>query len=79
MKPTGLKYMWIVSVVLYVLIIVCVIVGMYVFHMPDSLVLTLMVLGVLPFLCAYNELSLLRHHRLEQQMQERTDELQKAF
>lgn len=79
MKPTGLKYMWIVSVVLYVLIIVCVIVGMYVFHMPDSLVLTLMVLGVLPFLCAYNELSLLRHRRLEQQMQERTDELQKAL
>ena len=79
MKPVNLKYMWIFSAVLYVLIIIFVIIGMYVLHLPATTFLMLMVLGVLPFLCAYNELSLLRHRRLEQQMQERTDELQKAL
>ena len=79
MKQVNLKYMWIFSAVLYVLIIIFVIIGMYVLHLPATTFLMLMVLGVLPFLCAYNELSLLRHRRLEQQMQERTDELQKAL
>ena len=79
MKSVNLKYMWIFSAILYVLIVIFVIVGMCVLHLPSTTFLMLMVLGVLPFLCAYNELSLLRHHRLEQQMQERTDALQKAL
>ncbi|MBR5130786.1 MAG: HAMP domain-containing histidine kinase [Alphaproteobacteria bacterium] len=79
MKLERLKYMWILSAVLYLFIVVFVIVGTYVLEVSIMTTLALLVLGILPFMCAYNELALLRHHRLEHQMQERTDELQKAL
>lgn len=79
MKSFQLKHMWILSVVLYVFIIIFLILGWSLFHLSETTFLMLMLLGILPFLCAYNELSLSRHRKLEQQMQERTDELQKAL
>lgn len=79
MKRKQVKYMWILSIVLYVFIILFVMIGDYVLHLPPVVYQLALVIGILPFIWAYNKLSLIRQGDLEKQVSERTEELQKAL
>ena len=71
--------MWIISGVLYFCIVVFVLFSEYVLNVSSPMNHLLLVLGVIPFICAYNELSVQRFHILQRQMEDRTEELQKAL
>lgn len=79
MKRKQVRYMWILSIFLYFFIIAFVIIGDYVLHLPPVVNHFLLVWGILPFIWAYNKLSLIRQSDLEKQVAERTEELQKAL
>lgn len=79
MKRKQVKYMWIISIFLYLFIIVFVLMGEYLINLPHVVNHLLLVLGILPFIWAYNKLSLIRQSDLEKQVFERTEELQKAL
>ncbi|MGN1063738.1 MAG: sensor histidine kinase [Alphaproteobacteria bacterium] len=79
MKRKQVKYIWILSIFLYFFIIAFVIISDYVLHTPPIMNHLLLAWGILPFIWAYNKLSLIRQGDLEKQVTERTEELQKAL
>lgn len=79
MKRKQVKYVWLLSVLLYFFIILFVVIGEYIFALPAVVNHLLLVLGILPFIWASNKMSLMRQSDLEKQVSERTEELQKAL
>jgi len=79
MKHNRVKYMWIISGVLYFCIVVFVLYSEYVLNISSPMNHLLLVLGVIPFICAHNEWTAFEYYLLKRQMENRTEELQKAL
>ena len=79
MKRKQIKYIWILSIVLYFAIVMFVIVGEYFAGFPHIFYHMLLVLGIIPFIWAFNKMAHIRQSDLEKQVKERTEELQKAL
>ena len=79
MKRKQIKYIWILSIILYFFVILFVVLGDYIIPVPHALGHFLLVFGTLPIILLYKKLSGLRRHELERQVMERTEELQKAL
>lgn len=79
MKQKQVKYIWILSIVLYLFIILFIVSGDYIVTIPQLLSHILLVLGIIPFVWAFNKVAFFRRSELEKQVAERTEELQKAL
>lgn len=79
MKRERIKYIWFLSILLYFAILMFVIMAEYFAGFPHIFYHMLLVLGIIPFIWAFNKMAHIRQSDLEKQVKERTEELQKAL